>query len=40
MKKNADYKYIERIDELFEEKFGHKASFYVNSIGDGGREIL
>ncbi len=33
-------KYIERIGELFEERFGHKASFYVTSIGDGGREIL
>lgn len=40
IKNNAVDKYIERIGVLFEEKFGHKASFYVTSIGDGGREIL
>lgn len=33
-------KYIERIGVLFEEKFGHKASFYISGTGDGGREIL
>ena len=39
--KNATVdKYIERIGLLFESRFGHKASFYVTSIGDGGREIL
>ena len=32
-------KYIERIGVLFEEKFGHKASFYVSNIGDGGKEL-
>jgi len=32
-------KYIERIGVIFEERFGHKASFYVTSTGDGGREI-
>ena len=40
IKNNAVDKYTKRIGELFEEKFGHKASFYVTSIGDGGREIL
>ena len=32
-------KYVERIGVLFEEKFGHKASFYVTATGDGGKEI-
>ena len=40
IKNNAIDKFIERIGVLFEERFGHKASFYVTSIGDGGREIL
>ncbi|MBR1969483.1 MAG: hypothetical protein IKA17_03910 [Clostridia bacterium] len=40
IKNNAVDRYTKRIGELFEEKFGHKASFYVTSIGDGGREIL
>ena len=40
IKNNAVDKFIERIGVLFEEKFGHKASFYVTSIGDGVREIL
>ena len=32
-------KYIERMGVIFEERFGHKASFYVTRTGDGGREI-
>ena len=40
IKNNTTDKYIERIGVLFEQKFGHKASFYVTNIGDGGREIL
>ena len=40
IKNSAVDKYIERIGLLFEQRFGHKASFYVTSIGDGGREIL
>ena len=39
IKNSAVNKYIERIGLLFEEKFGHKASFYVTGTGDGGREI-
>ena len=39
IKNNAVDKYIEGIGMLFEEKFGHKASFYVTNVGDGGREI-
>lgn len=39
IKNDAVNKYIERIGLLFEEKFGHKASFYVTGTGDGGREI-
>ena len=32
--------YIETVGKVYKEKFGHKASFYVTEIGDGGREIL
>ena len=39
IKNDAVDKYVERIGVLFEEKFGHKASFYVTGTGDGGREI-
>lgn len=40
IKNNAVDKFIERISVLFEERFGHKASFYVTGTGYGGREIL
>ncbi len=40
IKNDAVNKYIERIGVLFEQKFGHRASFYVTTTGDGGREIL
>ncbi len=39
IKNGAVDKYVERIGVLFEEEFGHKASFYVTGTGDGGREI-
>ena len=32
--------YIETVGTAYEERFGHKASFYVTSVGDGGREQL
>ena len=31
--------FIETVGKAYIEKFGHKASFYVTEIGDGGREI-
>ncbi len=31
--------YIEKVGKAYVDKFGHKASFYVTEIGDGGREI-
>ena len=39
IKNDAVDKYVERIGALFEEKFGHKASFYVTGTGEGAREI-
>ena len=39
IKNSAVDEYIEKTGVLFEEKFGHKASFYVTGTGDGGREI-
>lgn len=32
-------KYIETVGTAYEKEFGHKASFYVTEIGDGGMEI-
>ena len=40
IKNNVVNKYIGRVGTLFEERFGHKASFYVTGTGDGGKEIL
>lgn len=40
IKNNAVDKFVERIGVLFEQRFGHKASFYVTNIGDGGKEIV
>ena len=31
--------FVEKIGKLYEEKFGHPASFYISEIGNGGREI-
>ncbi len=31
--------FVEKIGKLYEQKFGHTASFYISEIGDGGREI-
>ncbi len=31
--------FIETVGKAYEDKFGHKASFYVTDTGDGGREI-
>lgn len=39
IKNDAVDKYIESVGRSYEEKFGHKASFYVTGTGDGGREI-
>ncbi len=39
IKNSAVDEYVERVGVLFEEKFGHKASFYVTGTGDGGKEI-
>ena len=32
--------YIETVGTAYEEKFGHKASFYVTDTGDGGKELF
>lgn len=32
--------YIEKTGKVYEEKFGHSASFYITEIGDGAKEIL
>ena len=38
--KNTDVnEFIESVGKAYEDKFGHKASFYVSDTGDGGREI-
>lgn len=31
--------FIENVGNSYEDKFGHKASFYVTDTGDGGREL-
>jgi galactokinase len=31
--------FIETVGKAYEDKFAHKASFYVTDTGDGGREI-
>ena len=40
IKNSAVDKYIETVGNAYEEKFGHKASFYVTDTGNGGREII
>ncbi len=38
--KNTDVnEFIESVGKAYEDKFGHRASFYVSDTGDGGREI-
>ncbi len=39
VKKDKIDEFVEKIGKLYEEKFGHAASFYISEIGDGGREI-
>ena len=31
--------FIETVGKAYEDKFGHKASFYVTDTGDGAKEI-
>lgn len=40
VKKTAVDEFIELIGKAYEDKFGHKASFYVTDAGDGGRELI
>ena len=39
VKKDSIDEFVEKIGKLYENKFGHPASFYISEIGDGGREI-
>ena len=39
VKKSEVEKFKETLGSVYEEKFGHPASFYVSEIGDGGMEI-
>ena len=39
IKNDAVDKYIEIVGRAYEDKFEHKASFYVTGTGDGGREV-
>jgi galactokinase len=32
--------FVERVGVAYEEKIGHKPSFYISDVGDGGREII
>ena len=40
IKKDSVDEFIETVGKAYEEKFGHKASFYVTDTGDGGKQIL
>ena len=39
IKKDSVDEFIETVGSAYEEKFGHKASFYVSNTGDGGKEL-
>lgn len=39
VKKDIIDEFVEKIGNVYLEKFGHPASFYISEIGDGGREI-
>lgn len=40
MKTSCVDEFIEKVGQAYEDKFGHKASFYVTDTGDGGKQIL
>ena len=40
IKNDSVDEYIETVGKAYEDKFGHKASFYVTDTGDGGRELM
>lgn len=39
VRKDIIDEFVEKIGNVYLEKFGHPASFYISEIGDGGREI-
>ena len=39
VKKDSVNEFVENVGNAYEDKFGHKASFYVTDTGDGGREL-
>ena len=40
IKNDSVNEFIENVGNAYEDKFGHKASFYVTDTGDGGRELM
>lgn len=39
IKKDNVEEFVEAVGKAYDDKFGHKASFYVTDTGDGGREL-
>lgn len=39
VKDDSINEFVETVGKVYEDKFGHNASFYITDIGDGGREI-
>lgn len=40
IKKDSVDEFIETVVKAYEEKFGHKAPFYVTNTVDGGKELV